>query len=151
MDVHEYLGVLRRGVVFIVLGVLLGLLGGAAVQSMEGPSYQATTRDLVTNKTSGDLDDWLQASNFTQSRIASYVLVASSGLVLEPVIADLGLQTTVEDLARQITVTAPPDTFIIEITATAASPELARDSRMPSVPSSATSSRTSSRTATRRP
>ncbi len=28
MDVHEYLGVLRRGVVFIVLGVVLGLLGG---------------------------------------------------------------------------------------------------------------------------
>ena len=78
MDVHEYLGVLRRGVVFIVLGVLLGLLGGAAVQSMEGLSYSATSRDLVTNKTSGDLDDWLQASNFTQGRIASYVLVASS-------------------------------------------------------------------------
>ncbi len=127
MDVHEYLGVLRRGVVFIVLGILLGLLGGAAVQSMEGPSYSATSRDLVTNKTSGDLNDWLQASTFTQGRIASYVLVASSGLVLEPVIDDLGLDTTVEDLARQITVTAPPQTFIIEITATAASPELARD------------------------
>lgn len=127
MDVHEYLGVLRRGVVFIVLGVILGLLGGAAVQSMEGPSYSATSRDLVTNKTSGDLNDWLQASSFTQSRIASYVLVASSGLVLQPVIEDLGLQTTVEDLARQITVTAPPATFIIEITATAPTPELARD------------------------
>jgi capsular exopolysaccharide synthesis family protein len=127
MDVHEYLGVLRRGVVFIVLGIMLGLLGGAAVQSMEGPSYSATSRDLVTNKTSGDLNDWLQASTFTQGRIASYVLVASSGLVLQPVIDDLGLETTVEDLARQITVTAPPQTFIIEITATAASPELARD------------------------
>ncbi|MEQ1737860.1 MAG: hypothetical protein ABL886_15815, partial [Rhodoglobus sp.] len=127
MDVHEYLGVLRRGVVFIVLGVLLGLLGGLAVQSMEGPSYSATSRDLVTNKTSGDLDDWLQASNFTQGRIASYVLVASSGLVLEPVIAELGLDISVEDLSHQITVTAPPQTFIIEITATAPTPELARD------------------------
>ncbi len=127
MDVHEYLGVLRRGLVFIVLGVVLGLAGGAAVQSMEEPSYSATSRDLVTNKTSGDLAEWLQASSFTESRIASYVLVASSGLVLEPVIDRLGLDTTVEDLSRQITVTAPPATFIIEITATAASAELARD------------------------
>ncbi|HEV7741044.1 MAG TPA: polysaccharide biosynthesis tyrosine autokinase, partial [Pseudolysinimonas sp.] len=119
MDIHEYLGVLRRGLVFIVLGVLIGLLGGAAVQSMEGPSYAATSRDLVTNKTTGDLTEWVQASNFTESRIASYVLVASSGLVLQPVIDDLGLDARVEDLARRITVTAPPATFIIEITATA--------------------------------
>ncbi|HWM34301.1 MAG TPA: polysaccharide biosynthesis tyrosine autokinase, partial [Pseudolysinimonas sp.] len=127
MDVHEYLGVLRRGALLIVIGVLVGLLGGAFVQSMEGPSYAATSRDLVTNKTSGDLTEWLQASNFTESRIASYVLVASSGLVLQPVIDDLGLDTTVEDLARRISVAAPPATFIIEITATATTPEEARD------------------------
>ncbi|MGN6503046.1 MAG: YveK family protein, partial [Pseudolysinimonas sp.] len=127
MDIHEYLGVLRRGVVFIVLGVLLGLGGGFVVQSMQSPSYAATSRDLVTNKTNGGLDEWLQASDFTESRIASYVLVASSSIVLQPVIDELQLDGTVEDLARRITVTAPPATFIIEITATAGTPEQARD------------------------
>lgn len=39
MDVHEYLGVLRRGIVLIVLWVLLGILGGAAVQSTGSPGY----------------------------------------------------------------------------------------------------------------
>ncbi|HTL40552.1 MAG TPA: AAA family ATPase, partial [Pseudolysinimonas sp.] len=127
MDIHEYLGVLRRGLVFIVLGVLLGLGGGFAVQSMQTPSYAATSRDLVTNKTNGGLAEWLQASDFTESRIASYVLVASSSIVLQPVIDELNLDGTVEDLARRITVTAPPATFIIEITATADTPEQARD------------------------
>ncbi|HEX7835098.1 MAG TPA: polysaccharide biosynthesis tyrosine autokinase, partial [Pseudolysinimonas sp.] len=127
MDVHEYLGVLRRGVVLIVLGVLLGLLGGLAAQPAGGPVYAATSRDLVTNKTSGDLTEWLQAGTLTEARIASYVVVASSGLVLQPVIDDLELDDTVEELARKITVTSPPDTFVIEITATASTPELARD------------------------
>jgi capsular exopolysaccharide synthesis family protein len=120
MDIHEYLGVLRRGIVLILLGVLLGIAGGFAAQSMEHPSYSATSRELLTNKVAGDL-------SISQGRIASYVLVASSGLVLQPVIDELKLDTTVDALARNLTVVAPPNTLVIEITGTAATPEAARD------------------------
>ena len=120
MDIHEYLGVLRRGIVLIVVGVLIGLAGGFVAQTMEKPSYSATSRELLTNKVAGDL-------SISQGRIASYVLVASSGLVLQPVIEDLGLDTSVDDLAQRISVVAPPNTVVIEITATAATPEEARD------------------------
>ena len=47
--------------------------------------------------------------------------------MLQPVIDELQLDTTVEELARRITVVAPPNTLIIEITATAATPEEAQD------------------------
>lgn len=120
MDIHDYLGVLRRGIVLIVLGLLIGLAGGFVAQTMEKPSYSATSRNLLTNKVAGDL-------SISQGRIASYVLVASSGLVLQPVIDELGLETSVDDLARQITVVAPPETVVIEITATASDPQAAAD------------------------
>lgn len=112
MDIHDYLGVLRRGIVLIVVGVLLGLAGGYVAQGMEKPTYSATSRELLTNKTAGDL-------SISQGRIASYVLVASSGLVLQPVIDDLKLDTTVDDLAKRIAIVSPPNTLVIEITATA--------------------------------
>ena len=112
MDIHEYLGVLRRGVVLILIGILVGLAGGFVAQSMERPSYSATSRELLTNKVAGDL-------SISQGRIASYVLVASSGLVLQPVIDELQLDTSVEELAQRVSVVAPPNTLVIEITATA--------------------------------
>lgn len=119
MDIHEYLGVLRRGVVLILIGLLLGLGGGYVAQSMERPSWSSTSRELLTNKVQGDL-------SISQGRIASYVLVASSGLVLQPVIDELQLDTTVDELARRISVVAPPNTLVIEITATASSAEEAQ-------------------------
>ena len=115
MDIHDYLGVLRRGIVLILIGVLVGLAGGFVAQSMERPSYSATSRELLTNKVAGDL-------SISQGRIASYVLVASSGLVLQPVIDELRLDTSVDELAHRVSVVAPPNTLVIEITATAVDP-----------------------------
>lgn len=120
MDIHEYIGVLRRGVVLIVIGILVGLAGGFVAQSMERPSYSATSRELLTNKVAGEL-------SISQGRIASYVLVASSGLVLQPVIDELQLDTSVEELASRVAVVAPPNTVVIEITATAATPTEAQE------------------------
>lgn len=119
MDIHEYLGVLRRGIVLVVLGALIGVAGGYAVLSTQQPTYSSTSRELLTNRTPGDL-------SISSSRIASYVLVASSGLVLQPVIDELGLDTSVEQLASRVSVVTPPQTVIIEITATASTPEEAQ-------------------------
>ena len=126
MDIHDYLGVLRRGWALLVIGVLVGIAGGFAAQAMQVPSYSATSRDLITNDTTSDLGDSLQASNLAQSRIASYVQVVTSGLVLQPVIDQLGLNTSVDELASRMSVTSPPNTLVIEITATAATPSLAQ-------------------------
>lgn len=128
MDIHDYLGVLRRGWALIVLGLLVGLAGGWFAQQLEVPSYSATARDLVTSQSSGvtDVNDTVQANGLAAGRVASFVLVASSGLVLQPVIDELGLDLTVDQLASQISVVSPPNTVVIETTATAESPALAQ-------------------------
>jgi succinoglycan biosynthesis transport protein ExoP len=128
MDIHDYLGVLRRGWALIVLGLLVGLAGGSFAQQLEVPSYSATARDLVTSQSSGvtDVNDTVQANGLAAGRVASFVLVASSGLVLQPVIDELRLDMTVDQLASQISVVSPPNTVVIETTATAESPALAQ-------------------------
>ena len=127
MDIHEYLGVLRRGWALVVLGLLVGIAGGVAAAAIQPRVYSATSREILTNsEATGDLTQSLQASNLAEGRIASYVLVATSGLVLQPVIDQLKLDMTVQELASHVNVVAPPNTLIVEITANAATPELAK-------------------------
>ncbi|MBX3100474.1 MAG: hypothetical protein KF761_12960 [Salinibacterium sp.] len=127
MDIHEYLGVLRRGWALIVLGLLVGIAGGLAANAVQPRAYAATSREILTNSEAlGDLTQSLQASNLAEGRIGSYVLVATSGLVLQPVIDELKLDMTVQELADHVNVVAPPGTLIVEITATAATPALAK-------------------------
>ena len=127
MDIHEYFGVLRRGWALVVLGLLVGIAGGLAANAVQPRSYAATSREILTNsEATGDLTQSLQASNLASGRISSYVLVATSGLVLQPVIDELKLDMTVEQLASHVSVVAPANTLIVEITATAATPELAK-------------------------
>lgn len=127
MDIHEYFGVLRRGWALVVLGLLVGIVGGAAASAIQPRVYAATSREILTNsEATGDLTQSLQASNLAEGRIASYVLVATSGLVLQPVIDELKLDMTVQELASHVSVVAPQNTLIVEITATAATPELAK-------------------------
>src|ERR1700704_6553987 len=57
--------------------------------------------------------------------MTSYAQVATSPLVLDSVIRDLGLQTTPIELAKSVTATVPTDTVILEIGATSTDPELA--------------------------
>ncbi|MDP3208123.1 MAG: hypothetical protein Q8M65_03150, partial [Rhodoglobus sp.] len=129
MDIHDYFGVLRRGWTLIALGVIVGLVGGWFAQQLEQPLYSATSREIVVSQSTGttDLNDTVQANGLAAGRVASYVLVASTGLVLQPVIDELGLDLTVDQLADKISVVSPSNTVIIEITATASQPSLARD------------------------
>jgi capsular exopolysaccharide synthesis family protein len=127
MDIHEYLGVLRRGWALVVLGLLVGIAGGFAASAIQPRTYVATSREILTNsEAAGDLTQSLQASNLAEGRIASYVVVATSGLVLQPVIDELKLDMTVQELASHLSVVTPPSTLIVEITATANTPELAK-------------------------
>ncbi len=120
MDIHDRLGVLRRGLALTVLGAVVGVGLGVVAQSAAPATYSATSRDLVAATRTGGVA-------LSPSRVASYVLVASSGLVLQPVIDRLGLDTTVDELAQRLVVVAPPsETSVIEITATASTPREAQ-------------------------
>ena len=66
-------------------------------------------------------------STFTQQRVKSYAELLKTPRALNPVVEELGDDTTASDLAGQITVTTPPETVIVEVAVTNPDPEHAQE------------------------
>lgn len=109
-------------------GVVVALLIGAAVAAatlVQTPEYQATNRVFVQVQTGSDVTDLNGGVDFASQQISSYADLATTPFVLDEVITDVGLDTSAAALAKDITVSVPEGTLIIEITATATDPETA--------------------------
>lgn len=111
----HYLGILRRGWLTLLLTTLIGGAIGGALGMTAVPQYQATT-SVFFSLTGGDsTTQLLQGSTFAQNQVRSYELLVTTPAVLQPVITELGLQTTPKDLARQIQTEVPLDTVLVDI------------------------------------
>lgn len=127
MEFGDYARLLARRWALVASAVVLGLAGAAGATLLVAPTYSAGTQLFVSTQiNAGNLSQELfQGGSFSANRVKSYIELATSPKVLNPVIAELGLQTTPEELGAQITATAPPDTVLIDIIATDRSPETA--------------------------
>ena len=124
VEPREYLDILRRRWLSIVITALLTLASVAALTLMMPKAYTATTR--VFFAVSGDSASALaQASSFVEKQMASYAEVATSPKVLNKVVEQLGLNTTAIELAGSIEANVSVDTVIIEIAATDPDPRQA--------------------------
>ena len=123
MNIGEYLGVLRRRWISIVVIALATLAAATAVTFSVTPQYTATTRMFFAVAGADSGSDLAQGSNFAEKQLISYAQVATSPLVLDGVISELGLPLTAGQLAAQVTATAPTDTVILEISAEDPNPE----------------------------
>ncbi|GAB2683776.1 tyrosine-protein kinase domain-containing protein [Thalassiella azotivora] len=123
MEISQYLRVLRERWRFVALLTLLSLGGAAAASLLSTPVYRASTQLFVAAQASGSAADLLQGSNFTQQRVTSYRDVVTSTRVLAPVIDELDLDVTTDELARVVTATTPPDSVLITVTVADESPE----------------------------
>lgn len=99
--------------------VVLALLGGAAgygYAQTRPDSFQATSSVFVSAAEGSDPNELLQGSSYTQNLVQSYTRLATSSIVLDPVVSDLGLDVTAVQLARQITAENPLNTVIVDVT-----------------------------------
>lgn len=115
MDLGGYLRVFRERWLAILVCFLLGIAAAAAITTNTTPTYQAgTSLFLKVSPGTGSLYD---ASQFSVQRVKSYPDLVDSPNVLEPVIRDLGLKTTPQALANQVSATNPIDTVSLRVTA----------------------------------
>ncbi|CAI7623176.1 unnamed protein product [Penicillium discolor] len=104
--------------------LLIGVLAGAAYALAQPPRYVASTQLYVSVRSEGAATgDLVQGTTFARQMVTTYVDVIGTELVLQPVIDELGLDTTVTGLASQVTATTPLNTVTINITATDTDPE----------------------------
>lgn len=125
MELRDYIRILHKNWVIILVLALAGAGAGAAYSLTRVPQYESSTQLYVSVRSEGAATgDLVQGTNFARQIVASYVEVVPTAIVLQPVIDELGLDTTVGELARTIQASTPLNTVNIEISVTGADPEL---------------------------
>lgn len=128
MELRDYVRILHRNWILILVLLILGLAGGAGYAAMQQPKYVASTQLYVSVRTDGAATgDLVQGTTFARQMVTSYVDVVSTALVLDPVIQELGLNDSVAGLSSRVSATTPLNTVLIDITVTDDDPEQAAE------------------------
>ena len=127
VELRDYIRILRKNWLVIIVTLLLGVAAAAAWSLTRTPQYEASSEVVVSSQGSGSISELQQGTSFSQSRVATYIQLATAPIVLNPVIAELDLGTTAADLAGQVSASSPTDTMVITIAVTDADPVLAAD------------------------
>lgn len=126
MELRDYVRVLHRNWILILVLLILGLAGGAGYAALQQPKYVASTQLYVSVRTEGAATgDLVQGTTFARQMVTSYVDVVGTALVLEPVIEELDLDDSVSGLSSRITATTPLNTVLIDVSVTDGDPEQA--------------------------
>lgn len=128
MDLKESLRAIRRNAGIIAVILTGSLAAGAAYAALAPPTYLAQTRLLVSP--AGDLAsaaELVQVNALILEQVDTYTELVSTPLVLQPVIDELGLEATPEELEQDVSTSASPNSAIISIEAVSGSATQAAD------------------------
>jgi len=125
VEVRDYINILRRRWLSVLIVTLTALAGASLITLTMTPKYTATTRLFFAVAGGESVSDLAQGSSFTAKQMTSYAEVATSPKVLDPVIRELALPTTSAHLAESVEATVPSDTVILEVAATSEDPQQA--------------------------
>lgn len=125
MELQDYLRVVRKRWRIIAFVTLLVIALAAMFTMLSTKVYASTTQFFVSTSGGDNVAALQQGNTFTQQRVKSYSQLLKSPKVLDPVIEDLGLQTTADQLANKVSSTIPLDTVILEVTVTDPIPDQA--------------------------
>lgn len=123
MDLRDYLNILRERWILVLACVLGGILAAGVFTLATTPSYQSTSQIYVSVQTQdGSTQGLAQGSTYSQSQVAGFADLATSPLVLDPVIQELGLDLTAAELAPRVAASVRLNTSLINITVTSEDP-----------------------------
>lgn len=108
----------------VVLAALLGATLAFAASTFVTPVYSSSTSLFFSLRTGGTASDVNQASAYTQNQMLSYAHLATSSIVLDKVVSDIGPQITKTQLRGNINVSAPQNTVILDIKVSTTNREL---------------------------
>lgn len=124
---HQFGAALRRFWYIVAIGAIAGLVGGWGLAQIATPVYTATSSLYFSLNFGGSANDLNQGSTYTQNQMLSFAQLAESPLVLQPVIDQLGLETTPTDLGNAISVSTPQNTVIMQLSVNSTDAQQAAD------------------------
>jgi succinoglycan biosynthesis transport protein ExoP len=125
VGLRDYVEVLRRRWRSVAVPTVLVTALAAVLTVLATPSYTSTASLFFSLQTGNTANELAQGATFTQDQMASYATLASTPVVLGPVVEELGLPGDAADLARRLDVTAANDTVLLDVAVTDPSPQQA--------------------------
>lgn len=126
MSVLDYLRSIGRSWIAVLALTVLGAVGGFVASSLSPDLYRSNSALLLTSDRGGSTSELVQGNTYVQNLVATYVLLANSELVLQPVIDELNLDTTSQALSTTVSASSPLNTVIIDISVVSRDRELAQ-------------------------
>ncbi|CAD5991222.1 polysaccharide biosynthesis tyrosine autokinase [Agreia sp. COWG] len=125
MELRDYARILQKSWILIAVLLFVGIGAAAGFSILQTPKYSSSAKVFVSTSGGSSVSDLQQGNTFSQQRVKTYADLATTPIVLLPVIAELGLNLSSADLASMVTATAPLNTTLIEIGVTSVDPALA--------------------------
>lgn len=127
LTLGDLLQIIRKHIIAAIIGCAV-VFGVTAAYTFTAPKkYEATAEVLASS--SQEASDSLQASQYSSistyisAQIATYPQLVKTEVVLQPVINQLGLNMTVDELGALVTASNPSKTFMVDITVETKSPQ----------------------------
>lgn len=117
VGLRQGLDVVRKRWRLLTTVALVTLAIASALTLMAPKSYQSSTQVFVSVRDGSTNADLVSGNTFAQSQVQSYIDVVTSPLVLDPVIQQLNMSDSANELKSQLTVTVPERTVLMNITA----------------------------------
>lgn len=125
----DVLGALKKHVVTAVITFVVIVAGVCAYTFTRTPMYTASAQLFATYRNtaadSSNANSYNAGASYISSQIATYPDLVKTEAVLQPVIDDLGLDTSVGALSRQVSASNPTDTMMLKVSVSDADPEMA--------------------------
>jgi capsular exopolysaccharide synthesis family protein len=125
MDLRDYLRVLRRHWLLIMVCFVAALALSGLVTSRMTPEYSSSSRIFISTNNSSS-DQAYQNGLFSTQRVASYADLVTGKDMAADVIDDLGLGMDPTELAGKVTAQAVPETVLLTISVTDPDPDTAQ-------------------------
>lgn len=127
MELSDYIRILRKSWLVILATTLIGLAAAAGYSLTRTPMYESQAVVFVQSQAGGTASELQQGSSFAESRITTYVSLVREPVVMNPVITELGLNTSADELAQKVESSSPLNSTLIEITVQDPDPVQAAD------------------------
>lgn len=126
-SITDYLAILRSRWGVLVAVPLLAMAVTGLLALTTTPKFSATAVIYLAPPPAEAPYSLLPNLRYAQDIVGSHALIATESRILTPVITRLGLQTTPEELAGDISASARTDTLIVEVEARALTGRAAAD------------------------
>ncbi len=127
MELSDYLRILRAHWLGIALILVTAIVAAGAWSLLQPRVYTADASGFVAAQGATDLGTSMVGNQLAQSKVKSYLDIGTWRSVAEYAIEELQLTASPEQLVRQVKVTNPANTVILQVSAAASTPESARD------------------------